>query len=103
MYNWRRLSDTDRRYVLNERKVRRFPWHAPPHFKYTGERKFLITAACFEHKHVIGKSFERMIECESQLISIATDHSSKLFAWCVLPNHYHLLVQTEKSIISSRP
>src|SRR5687767_11705213 len=95
MYNWRKLSETDREYVLNERKARRFPWHAPPHFKYEGKKDFLITAACFEHKHIIGKLPERMSGCESDLRELCADNASKLYAWAILPNHYHLLLNTE--------
>jgi putative transposase len=94
MYDWRKMSKADRDHVLNERKVRRFPWHSPPHFEYEGEPQFLITAACFEHKHIIGKSSDRMTECESDLIKICSEFGSKLYAWCVLPNHYHLQLRT---------
>ena len=94
MYNWRKLSDEDRRYLLNERKRRGFPWHAPPHFKYEGTKKFLISASCFEHKHIIGKSAPRMAECESGLIALVSDLAATLIAWCILTNHYHLLIET---------
>lgn len=96
MYNWRKMSQPDREWVLKQRKVRRFPWHAPPHFDYEGEERFLISAACYEHKHVIGKSAERMSECESALIDLFRENEAQLFAWCVLPNHYHYLIQTER-------
>ena len=92
MYNWRKMSDSDRDHVVKERKIRRFPWHAPPHFDYEGDLRFIITAACYEHKPIIGSSKERMAECESKLIEIC--QYVKLFAWCILPNHYHLLIQT---------
>ena len=88
------MSKADRDHVLKERKIRRFSWHSPPHFEYEGERQFLITAACFEHKHIIGKSSDRMTECESNLIKICNEFGSKLYAWCVLPNHYHLQLRT---------
>jgi putative transposase len=94
MYNWRKMSDEDRDCVLKERKIRRFPWHSPPHFEYEGDRQFIITAACFEHSHIIGKSSDRMAECESELIEICNGSGSKLYAWCILPNHYHLLLRT---------
>jgi putative transposase len=37
-----------------------------------------------------------MRECESELIRIADELAARLFAWCVLPNHYHLLIETDK-------
>jgi putative transposase len=96
MYNWRKLSQEDRERVLKERKIRRFPWHAPPHFKYEeGKKDFLITAACYEHKSIIGKSSARMADCESDLIQLCSDKGCKLYAWAILPNHYHLLIETE--------
>ena len=96
MYIWRKLSEHDREYVLAERKARQFPWHAPPHFVYEGEKTFIITAACFEHQPTIGRSSERMAECESELLKISHDVSTCVFAWCVLPNHYHLLIRTAR-------
>jgi putative transposase len=95
MYNWRKLSEADRQHVLKERKIRRFPWHAPPHFEYEGEKRFLLTSACYEHRPVIGTSSQRMSECESDLLKLCSDLNARLFAWCVLPNHYHLLLQTD--------
>ena len=94
MYIWRKLSEHDREYVLAERKARQFPWHAPPHFVYEGEMTFIITAACFEHQPTIGRSPERMAECETELLSIAHELATCVFAWCVLPDHYRLLVRT---------
>lgn len=94
MYDWRRRSNSEREFVVKQRKAQSRPWHAPPHFDYAGENSFIITAACFEHQHVIGGSPERMSECESALIEIAKEPESVLFAWCVLPNHYHLLLRT---------
>ena len=89
------MSESDRISVLKERKAYRRPWHEPPHFEYEGERRFIVTASCFEHKHLIGKSVGRMAECESKLIEINQEFGSTLYAWCVLPNHYHLLVRTD--------
>ena len=37
-----------------------------------------------------------MSECESELLEICHKFGSELFAWCVLPNHYHLLILTDK-------
>jgi putative transposase len=92
MYEWRKMSKTERLAVLTERKVRRLPWHAPPHFKYAGEQRFIISAACFEHNPMIGVSTSRMGECESALIRICQELNARLF---VLPNHYHLLIKTD--------
>jgi putative transposase len=54
----------------------------------------MITAACYEHQHVIGASETRMLDFEQKLVETASAHSIELFAWNVLPNHYHLLLAT---------
>ena len=37
-----------------------------------------------------------MAECEEQLLLTLQSYSSRIHAWCVLPNHYHALVKTEQ-------
>lgn len=96
MYDWRKMSEVERAKALKERKIRKVPWHAPPHLEYEGDVRFIVTASCFEHEHIIGKSPERMAECEATLIETCKEFEVELFAWCVLPNHYHLLIQTDK-------
>jgi REP-associated tyrosine transposase len=91
MYQWRKMTLAQREAVLEIRKNNRLPWHAPPH--YVGESGlYLITAACYEHRHVIGASPERMVEFELELLEAAAKQSREIFAWVLLPNHYHLLV-----------
>jgi putative transposase len=96
MYYWRRLSDAQRKEVLRERIGRRLPWHRPPHFDYVGPTTFIISAACFEHKHIVGKTDQRMSEFERELLEACEERSCRIFAWCILTNHYHLLIRTEK-------
>jgi putative transposase len=96
MYDWRKMSQDERAKVLKERKARKIPWHSPPHRQYAENIRFIVTAACYEHKQIIGKAPERMAECETELINICGEFGVELFAWCLLPNHYHLLIQTDK-------
>ncbi|MCP4755797.1 MAG: hypothetical protein GY866_33450 [Proteobacteria bacterium] len=56
----------------------------------------MITAACYEHAPIIGSHPERMRECEYGILDVCRQRCSNVFAWCILPNHYHVLVQTEK-------
>jgi REP element-mobilizing transposase RayT len=37
-----------------------------------------------------------MAECEDELLKIVHELCSMTYAWCVLPNHYHLLLKTER-------
>jgi putative transposase len=96
MYYWRRLTDEQCAEVLRERKGRRLPWHSPPHWDFDGPVTVIITAACYEHKHLIGRSTVRIAEFEQELLAAAEEFASKIFAWCILPNHYHLLARTER-------
>ncbi len=96
MYDWRKMSEEERAKALKERRARKQPWHAPPHWEYEGLVRFIVTAACYEHKNIIGNSRERMAKFETDLLETCADFDVKLYAWCILPNHYHILIQTDK-------
>ena len=53
---------------------------------------FHLTAACFEHAPHIGASVERMQQFSDELLQVLAENEVQVHAWCVLPNHYHLLV-----------
>jgi len=94
MYEWRRLSSEEREKLLKERKSKGHPWHGPPHeggFQDT----YHLTAACYEHSPIIGTSPQRMDECEVTLLGTVRPNTIEIYAWCVLPNHYHMLVSTK--------
>lgn len=95
MYAWRRMSEAERKTVLQNRKSLHRPWHQPPHFFEGTETRFLLTAACYEHRPIIGQSTERMKRFESELVETCAPHCDQIHAWCLLPNHYHLLVDTK--------
>ncbi len=93
MYRWRRMSAEQRAEVLQCRQQHQVPWHSPPH--YTSETNlYLITAACYEHRPVIGHSIVRMTAFEHWLLGTANGSCTNVYCWTVLPNHYHLLVET---------
>ena len=96
MYDWRKMSEAERKGILRERKSRKVAWHSPPHFEYEGHLNFIVTAACFEHKPIVGESTERLNEFEESLIEVCQKFEVELFAWCILPNHYHLLLKTDR-------
>jgi putative transposase len=95
MYDWRKMSDADRKQVLARRQALKLPWHNPPHFNFTVAKQYLVSASCYEHAPVIGKDSDRMTECESEVINICHQFASRIYAWCILPNHYHVLIKTE--------
>jgi len=96
MYDWRKMTEGDREQVLELRRARKLPWHSPPHLDFNVSKQYLISSSCYEHVPVIGKCPERMTECESEVLRICDEFSSRIYAWCILPNHYHVLVKTER-------
>jgi putative transposase len=91
-YLWRQLTPKQRDELLVWRKDRGQPWHSPPHRPNFGHLRFLISAACYEHHDYIGKSPERMDAFSRDLLEVFAAGANQMFAWCILPNHYHALV-----------
>jgi len=96
MYDWRKMTDMQRELAMKQRRHRGFPKHTPPHFDFEDEQQFLVIAACYEHAHIVGISPERMTECEQSIISVCQEIKAEIYAWCVLPNHYHVLLKTDR-------
>jgi putative transposase len=92
-YLWRELNEKQSAELLLWRRARSYPWHSPPHRPNFGHLRFLISASCFEHRHYIGHTPERMDSVSRDLVVVFAAHASQTFAWCVLPNHYHALVK----------
>lgn len=76
------------------RKRQGRPWHGPPHFTGQQTTQYLITGACYEHAPILGTSPERMDAFASRLLSAFEGGEAVVHAWCVLPNHYHVLSST---------
>ena len=93
MYNWRKMNREQRDSLLELRKTQDTPWHSPLHIQ--GDKtRFHITAACYEHKNIIGFSPERISAFEDALLHLLRENSIGLYSWAVLPNHYHALLKT---------
>ena len=62
-------------------------------------RTALISGNCVSssrhrvHRHYIGHTPERMDNFSRDLMAVFAAHAGQTFAWCVLPNHYHALVE----------
>jgi putative transposase len=93
MYRWRTLTDEERRFTLAWRQQTKRPVHSPRHID-SGQRHYLVTAACYEHLPHIGDSVEPMNAFTGAWLDTLQEHSLSIFAWVVLPNHYHALVST---------
>lgn len=96
MYDWRKMTHEQQQQALTIRHSRNLPWHSPPHFDFPGTHSYLLSAACYEHADIIGQSPERMSECEYETLKIYRGFCLSLHAWCILPNHYHALVKTDR-------
>jgi REP-associated tyrosine transposase len=94
-YVWRQLDQKQRAELLAWRKGRSYPWHSPPHRPNFGHLRFLISASCYEHHYYIGQTPERMDNFCRELLALFGAQARHTFAWCVLPNHYHALVETQ--------
>ncbi|MBN2103762.1 transposase [bacterium] len=92
MYNWNKLSPEERERVLEERKARGFPWHSPPHIQFESEQ-YHITAACYRHQAIIGRSVQRIEAFSHKLLLSLKESNIVVHAWCVLLNHYHILAE----------
>lgn len=94
MYDWRKMTPREREQTLKERKQRGLPWHSLPHF--VGPTDYYhLCAACYEHKGIIGFSVRRLTEFNQTLLDLLKELQTDIFAWCILPNHYHLLFKSE--------
>ncbi len=95
MYDWRKMTDDERQEVLKQRQTHNLPWHSPPHLDFEGTHQYLISATCYEHADIMGQSMRRLSECEVEVVKVCRDFCLSLYAWCILPNHYHALVKTD--------
>jgi len=96
MYDYRKMTPEQKHEAVQYRRLRERPWHSPPHWEFAGQKQFIISATCYEHRPVIGVTPERMTECEAGVLDVCAQFAQTVYAWCVLPNHYHLLLQTER-------
>ena len=92
MYTWRKLTQEQREEVLMYRKQQRRPWHGPPILFRKGQ--FHLASACYEHAAHIGRDPARMAAFSQRFLDALDQKQNIVLAWCVLPNHYHLLVET---------
>ncbi len=96
MYDWRNMTAVERQQALKTRRARKLPWHSPPHLDFQGTHRYLISASCYEHADIIGQSHQRMSECEDEILQACDSFCLSVYAWCILPNHYHAVVKTDR-------
>lgn len=93
MYDYRKLSPEQRQRLLEERRRKGYPLHAPPHFR--GEAgSYLITGTCYEHRSIFDLP-EELTDLTQEFLTEIPSRGIACDAWVFQPNHYHLLLVTE--------
>jgi putative transposase len=101
VYDYRKLSQEEKQKLLETRRKRGYPLHAPPHFR--GEAgAYLITGTCYEHRSIFNSSNELTYLSQEFLTELARK-SIPCHAWVFQPNHYHLLLVVESIEVLSEP
>ena len=59
---------------------------------------FFVTTSTYMRYPWFSKSKELTREAVELLIKLASDRGSKLYAWCIMPEHIHLLLQDNNII-----
>jgi putative transposase len=93
MYDWRKFTTEEKRKVLQIRMDRSYPAHELPHFYDGCSGFFTITGTNYLHQKIVGKSSERMTDFSIKLKDVVEETDFKIHAYCLLPNHYHLLIE----------
>ena len=99
-YEYRTMTPDERQAIVDERRARGYPLHAPPH-PSRGAGSYLLTAANYEHASIMA-SPERRTEFEALLLKSMATVNVAVHSWVVLPNHYHLLASVRSLDTVSR-
>jgi putative transposase len=91
-YSYSNLTPEQREEIVSYRRLNGYPEHAPPH-PYRDEGFYLITAATYQHEPVL--TTERRTNFEQRLHTIFYENNLIAYAWVILPNHYHALIETQ--------
>ena len=90
MYEYRKLAPQQRQELIQERLAQGYPPHQPPH-PIRGQRLYLLTASCYEHRHHLHTP-ERRQTVLDLLFEHFIQRDMAIYAWAVLTNHYHVVV-----------
>lgn len=93
MYDWRKMNSQQRNEVLKLRKEKGLPWHSPPH-KIGDTDYYHLCATCYEHQPIIGATPTRIAEFTAKILDQMKSLLIIVFAWCILPNHWHMLIKS---------
>ena len=94
MYEYRTLSREAQRRLVDERRLRGVPLHDLPH-RTNPAILYLLTATNTDHQPIMDTPARRDEFAHKLLSRFSALPDAELFAWCLLPNHYHLLAHVE--------
>ncbi len=63
-----------------------------PAENYLGQRAYFVTLCCHNRKPFF-RDTERARHLLERLGNLATEHSFRVHAYCIMPDHFHLLVE----------
>ena len=97
MYNYRKLTQQEKEEVLTYRRLLGLPLHEPPHY-LRENNLYLLTAANYEHRWIM-QNEERRVEFTWKLLQWMTEYcQAHIYAFCILPNHYHVLSRVDLNL-----
>src|SRR5689334_14043932 len=73
--------------------------HAPIHFNTT-DAIYIVTCGTYLKQHLYRTPADLDL-FQSQLFAVAREHRLVLHAWCVLINHYHLVIDARKDSLEA--
>ena len=88
-YNYRRMTPEQREILLKKRAAKGYPLHAPPH-PIKKKTFYLLTAANFEHRHIMTAA-KRRTEFQRKAFEEFAEFELETAAWVILANHYHIM------------
>jgi len=95
------MSERERQEVLAYRRFCKVPLHEPPH-SFSGVGTYIISAACYEHRHIMASADRRKYLQKMLISSISEIPESDIKTWVILPNHYHILLSVDLKMLKER-
>lgn len=92
-YEYQRLTLQEREAILERRRERGYPLHAPPH-PLRDAGRYLITAVNYRHAPIMARA-DRCTDFEANLLEAMAGIGAEVYAWVILFNHYHILLGVE--------
>ena len=91
MYYWQQLTNKERGELLRYRRLKGQPLHNTPHLGEKGSI-YHVTSAFYKHQSLLNLKEGRMADFQGSLLEFCKKELVELYAWVILPNHYHLLL-----------